>query len=89
MLSAIVMPLCAYSHSTYFALRSGGKTLITFVFDSGFTWAVMIPVAYILAKKTSLDITLVFFIVQFTELIKVIIGYFMLKTDIWLQNIVE
>ena len=31
---------------------------------------------------------MVFFLVQFTELIKVIIGFFMVRSGVWLQNIV-
>lgn len=88
-ISALVMPLCAFSHCTYFTLRSGGKTGITFIFDSVYTWVLMIPFAYFLANHTTLTITLVFFLVQFTEIIKVIIGFFMVKSGIWVQNIVN
>ncbi|MBQ8596447.1 MAG: MATE family efflux transporter [Lachnospiraceae bacterium] len=88
-ISALVMPLCAFSHCTYFTLRSGGKTGITFIFDSVYTWVLMIPFAYVLANHTTLTITLVFFLVQFTEIIKVIIGFFMVKSGIWVQNIVN
>ncbi len=28
--SAIIMPFCSFSHASYFTLRSGGKTLVTF-----------------------------------------------------------
>ena len=87
-ISALVMPFCAYAHSTYFTLRSGGKTVITFIFDSVFTWIIVIPCAFILARFTMLPIVTVFFIVQFTEIIKVVIGYFMIKSEVWLQNIV-
>lgn len=88
-ISALVMPLCAFSHCTYFTLRSGGKTGITFIFDSVYTWVLMIPFAYFLANHTVLTITVVFFLVQFTEIIKVIIGFFMVKSGVWLQNIVD
>lgn len=86
---ALVMPLCAFSHSAYFTLRSGGKTFVTFLFDSVYTWVFVIPVAYILAHFTNLPITVVFFLVQFTEIVKVTIGYFMVKSDVWIQNIVN
>lgn len=89
MISAAVMPLCAFCHATYFTLRSGGKTIITFLFDSAYTWVLIIPFATLLAKHTTLSITLVFFLVQFTEIIKVIIGFFMVRSDSWLQNIVN
>lgn len=87
-ISALAMPLCAFSHCTYFTLRSGGKTGITFVFDSVYTWVLVIPFAYLLANHTALSIITVFFLVQFTEIIKVIIGFFMVKSGAWLQNIV-
>lgn len=89
MISAAVMPVCAFCHCSYFTLRSGGKTLVTFLFDSVYTWVIVIPVATILAKYTTLGIALVFFLVQSMEFIKAVIGYFMVKSDVWLQNIVE
>lgn len=89
MISAAVMPLCAFCHAAYFTLRSGGKTIITFLFDSAYTWVLVIPFASLLAKYTTLPIVLVFFLVQFTEIFKVIIGFFMVRSDAWLQNIVN
>lgn len=88
-IAAIFMPFCSFCHGTYFTLRSGGKTVITFLFDSVYVWTVMIPVAYFTAYHTNLPIVGVFFCVQATEIIKVIIGYLMVRSDIWLQNIVE
>lgn len=88
-ISALVMPLCAFSHCSYFTLRSGGKTGITFLFDSVYTWVLVIPVAYLLANFSPFSIAMVFFLVQFTEIIKVTLGFFMVKSGVWLQNIVE
>lgn len=89
MISALVMPLCAFSHCAYFTLRSGGKTIITFLFDSVYTWVLVIPFAYTLSNHTSLSIQSVFFLVQFTEIIKVCIGIFMVRSGSWVQNIVD
>lgn len=88
-ISTMAMPLCAFSHCSYFTLRSGGKTIVTFLFDSVYTWVVMIPYAFVLSRFTTLSITMVFFLVSFTEIIKVIIGFFMIKSNVWLQNIVN
>ncbi len=88
-IQAIAMPLCSYSNACYFTLRSGGKTGITFLFDFGYTWAVMIPLAYISAHFTSMDIHPLFAMVTLSEFIKVIIGYFMVKSDIWINNLVD
>lgn len=89
LISALVMPVCAFCHCSYFTLRSGGKTIITFLFDSVYTWVLVIPYAYILANYTTLTIVTVFLLVQGMEIIKAIIGFFMVKSGIWLQNIVN
>ena len=86
--SAIIMPFCAFSHSSYFTLRSGGKTMVTFLFDSVFTWVVVVPSAFILAHYTGLGIVSVYLLVQATELIKVVIGYFMVKSNVWVVQMV-
>ena len=88
-ITAFVLPLNAFCHCCYFTLRSGGKTIITFLFDSVYTWVLVIPIATLLAKHTSLSIEVVFFLVQSVEIVKVIIGFFMVKSGVWLQNIVE
>lgn len=88
-ISALAMPLCAFSHCAYFTLRSGGKTVITFIFDSVYTWVLVIPVAYFLSRHTTLSAAAVFFLVQFMEIFKVILGYFMIRSGVWAQNIVS
>lgn len=85
---ALVTPFCAFSNCAYFTLRSGGKTIITFLFDSVFAWVVMIPTAYLLTNYTGIGIATVFFFVTFTELIKDVVGYFMVKSNVWLVQIV-
>ena len=86
--SAIIMPFCSFSHASYFTLRSGGKTMVTFLFDSVFTWTVVVPTAFLLAHFTGLGIVSVYFLVQATELIKVVIGYFMVHSNVWLVQMV-
>ena len=88
-IQACVMPLWSFSNACYFTLRSGGNTLITFVFDSVFTWVVMIPLVFTLTKFTLLPIVLIFFIVNFSEIIKVTMGYIMVKSNKWMNTIVE
>lgn len=88
-IQALAMPLCAYTNACYFTLRSGGKTAITFLFDFGYTFFVMFPLAFVLAYFTKMDIRLLFAVVTFSEIIKVIIGYFMVKSDVWINNIVS
>lgn len=87
-ISAFMMPVCAFCHSTYFTLRSGGKTIVTFIFDSVYTWCIVIPVAYSLSHFTNWGIVPVFFCVQSMEFVKAIIGFFMVKSNVWLNTIV-
>lgn len=85
----LMMPFYAFCHCCYFTLRSGGKTLITFVFDCGFTWGIAVPMAFILANFTPIPILPLFFLVQAVEAVKCIVGFILLKKGIWINNIVE
>ncbi len=85
----VLMPVHSYLHTTYFTLRSGGKTFITFLFDSGFMWLVTLPVAFYLSRQTNFHIIPLYIICQSTDLLKSIIGYVLLKKDIWINNIVS
>lgn len=86
---ALALPLNAFNHGAYFTMRSGGKTFITFLFDSVATWAVSIPIAYALINFTTLNVVLVYFIVSYADLVKAFIGYFMVKSGVWAKKIVH
>lgn len=87
--AAACMPLHGFMHAAYFTLRSGGKTMITFLFDSGFMWCVNIPVAYILSRYTGLPIVPLYLVCQLVEIIKCIVGFILVKKGIWIHNLVE
>ncbi len=86
---AVFMPQAAFMHATYFTLRSGGKTIVTFLFDSVFVWCVSVPVAYCLSRFTDFPVIAIFAIVQIADWIKCVIGFVLVKKGVWLQNIVE
>lgn len=88
LISAMAMPMWSFTNAVYFTLRSGGKTLLTFIFDMGLTWSVMIPVAWFLCYKTDMDIHWVIVLIMFSEIIKVIIGFFMVRSNLWLNDLV-
>ncbi len=87
--TAIFMPQNAFLHASYFTLRSGGKTIVTFLFDSVFIWSVSVPIAYVLSRFTSLPVLAVFVFVQMGDWIKCVIGFVLVKKGVWLQNIVS
>lgn len=88
MVTAICMPQNAFLHASYFTLRSGGKTIITFLFDSVFIWCVSVPIAFCLSRFTGLHVIAIYALVQMADLIKCVIGFILVKKGVWMQNIV-
>ncbi len=86
--AACCMPIWAFMHSTYFTLRTGGKTIVTFLFDSVFLWAVTTPVAFVLSRYTGLPIIPLYLSCQLLDLIKCAIGFVLVKKGVWVNNIV-
>lgn len=87
-ISAVTMPIHGMLHATYFTLRSGGKTLITFLFDSGFSWLVSVPLAFCLVHYTGMNIIYIYLCCQLAEGIKCLVGFYLIRRGIWLSNIV-
>lgn len=87
-ISSLFMPLYAFYHASYFTLRTGGKTFVTFLFDSCYVWAVNIPVAFFLSRFTQLPLLPVFLLCQSVEIVKAVVGFILLKKGVWIQNIV-
>lgn len=77
----------SYIYPVYFTLRSGGKTLLTFLFDCGSIWLMSLPTAYILSHFTTLPVLLIYGICMSLNLIKCIVGIFMMRSKSWIQNI--
>lgn len=86
---AACMPMYAFVHAAYFTLRSGGKTIITFLFDSVYMWIVGIPLAFVLSRFTTMPILPLYLFCQLPDLMKCIIGFVLVKKGVWIQNIVE
>ncbi len=83
------LPIEAYIHVTYFTIRSGGKTFITFLFDCCFTCLVALPLVTCLCHFTDLDITAIYFCASYVNVIKLVIGIIMLKSGFWAKNIIK
>lgn len=87
-IASVTMPLHAFMHCCYFTLRTGGKTVITFIFDSGFLWCLSIPLAFCLSRFTDMPIEPLYFLCQMIEILKCIFGFVLVKKGVWLQNFV-
>ena len=87
-ITAAFFPLQGFLNVLYFTLRSGGKTVITFLFDSVFTWVVSVSLAFILCRFTALPVLIVYLFVQCADIIKVCVGYVLVRKGIWVTNLV-
>ena len=85
---AALMPVQAFTNACYFTMRSGGKTFVTFLFDSVFLWVVSIPLAFVLSRFTSLPIVPLYFICQAVDILKCVVGFVMVKRGVWIHNFV-
>ena len=81
-------PIHAFCNCSYFTLRSGGKTWITFWFDAGYLWLISIPLARILSIGTDWHILLVYALCEFIDITKATLGGVMIKKGVWINNIV-
>ena len=88
-LSAVMMPVNSYNNAMYFTLRSGGQTFVTFLFDSGFSWCVCVPVAYLLSRFTGIPILPLYGICVGVDVFKVFIGKYLLDKGVWIRRIVD
>ena len=87
-ITAIFMPQNAFLHASYFTLRSCGRTIITFLFDSVFIWVVSVSVAFTLSRFTGHTVLAIYSLVQAAVFIKCIIGFLLGKIGVLLRNIV-
>ena len=87
LISAATMPLHAVAHCTYFTMRSGGRTGITFLFDSVYVLCITLPLVWLLTHGTALPIVAVYLIAQFSDGIKAVIGLVLVKKRIWVRNL--
>ena len=84
------MPIHAIAHSSYYTIRAGGRTFITVLFDSVYALGIVYPVALLLATFTNLPILPLYFISQYVELGKAILGIVLVSNRrVWVRNLVE
>jgi len=88
MIYGCLMPVYAFTHGSYFTIRSGGRTGITFLFDSFFVWVVTVPTAFYISRFTKIDVVTMVLIVQSLEFLKALVGGIMVHKDIWVRRIV-
>ena len=86
--TALFFPVQGFLNAVYFTLRSGGRTFITFLFDSVYSWVITVPIAWLLCNFTTLPILAIFAVVQSVDIIKLLVGYVLVQKEIWITNLV-
>lgn len=89
LLQAVFYPQIAFINAAYFTMRCGGKTMVTFLFDSVYVWCVSVPIAFLCSRFTGWNIFVIFTLVNIADWIKCIIAFILLKKGIWIHNIVD
>jgi Na+-driven multidrug efflux pump len=86
-INAIFIPVFSFNVSMYFTLRSGGDTKSTMMMDSGYMWVVQVPIIFILARVTNLNVIMLFLIVQLFELPKMVFALSRYRKEHWVRNL--
>ncbi|MCQ2399355.1 MAG: MATE family efflux transporter, partial [Clostridia bacterium] len=89
LIASTIMPFSAFNNASYFTIRAGGQVLLTVIFDSGFMWAVSVPVLFCLSRFTVIDIYLLFVIGQSMEILKFVFGFILIKKNNWVRRLVD
>ena len=84
-----MLPFNSYTNAAYFTLRSGGQTMVTFLFDSCFVWCCCVPLAFVLSRFTGMDILPLYAICQAMDLLKCAVGKYLIHKGVWIRNLVS
>ncbi len=88
-LDALFLTARGLYNNCYFTLRSGGKTLVTFLFDSVSMWVLSIPVAWCIAHLTGLSLISMYLVIQCVDALKTVVGIVLVKKGIWINNLAQ
>lgn len=86
--SALLSPAVSIANSSYFILRSGGRMLITILFDCVYEMCLTVPVAFSLYYIFKLSISVIYPIVISLDIIKAAFGIVLVRKKIWVKNLV-
>lgn len=89
LIMSAAMPLEAFANACYFIIRSGGKVVVTFLFDSVFIWCISVPAAFILSRYTGVNILVLLAAIQSLNAIKCLIGFVFVKKGSWIRKLVS
>ena len=85
--SAIFTPFNAIAFASYFTIRSGGNVLVTFIFDSGYSWIAVMPVSLLLAYLTPINIHLLYILTVAVDALKCIMAIIFVIRGSWARQL--
>jgi putative MATE family efflux protein len=88
-INGIFMAANSYTNAAYFTVRSGGQTAVVFLFDSCFVCGFCVPLAYVLSRFTDMAIIPLYTICHGTDVIKCLIGGYMIRQGKWIKNLTK
>lgn len=88
-ITALFFPVQGLVNAVYFTLRSGGKTFVTFLFDSVYSWVVAVPAAFLLCRYTGISLFVIYALIQAADLIKVLVGCLLIRKGIWISDLTK
>ena len=89
LICAASMPFESIANAEYFTLRSGGQAFITFIFDSGFVWAISVPVVILLSTFTGASVFWLYSSTQILNVFKCLLGFILVRSGRWAKNLVN
>lgn len=60
---------------------------ITFLYDCGLLWGLNVLFSVILSRFTGLDIVMIYLIIKSLEIVKDVIGIYLVKKGVWISNL--
>lgn len=84
----LYFPIFVVTGTMFFTLRAGGDVRGVLVVDGVFMWVVAIPISYLINKNAPFTIAFIYFLVQLTDVLKMIVIYIRYKKGRWVKKLV-
>jgi putative MATE family efflux protein len=85
--SGLCMWISSLYNTAYFTMRCGGKTVLTFLFDSVGTVCISFPIAWCLSHLTALSVVAMYAVIHIVDVYKVILGLILIHKRIWVNRL--
>lgn len=88
-INALFIPVYSFNVALYFTLRSGGDTKSTLLMDSVYMWVVAVPIAFVMSRFTNWPVTIMFLLIQITDIPKGLFGLSRYRKGYWIKNLAK